>query len=130
MPDLGRDSERQLITCDPRIQQVFREVIKHFDCKIIEGHRGQVLQHKAFMEGKSELDWPRGKHNSIPSLAVDVMPYPIHWKELDRMNYFAGFVMATALTLGIKMRWGKDWDGDTDLAEHKFQDGPHYELIT
>jgi len=111
------------------LQQVFNEVIKYFDCKIIEGHRGEALQHLYFTQGKSKLDWPNGEHNKIPSRAVDVMPYPINWYDSDRMCYFAGFVMAIALGMGIKMRWGKDWDGDKDLNDQTFKDGPHYELI-
>jgi peptidoglycan L-alanyl-D-glutamate endopeptidase CwlK len=130
MPTFGHDSEYQLLTCDPRIQKVFREVIKYFDCKIIEGHRGQASQHRAFMDGKSELDWPKGKHNKVPSDAVDAMPFPIDWKDDKRICYFAGFVMATAVQFGIKMRWGHDWDGDTDLRDQTFNDSCHFELIT
>ena len=37
--------------------------------------------------------------------------------------------MSTGLLLGIKLRWGHDWDGDIDLNDQKFNDGPHYELI-
>jgi peptidoglycan L-alanyl-D-glutamate endopeptidase CwlK len=129
MSVFGALSREQLLTCDERLQRVFNEVIKHFDCKIVEGHRGEALQRLYFKQGKSQRDWPNGEHNKIPSKAVDAMPYPINWRDTDRMCFFAGYVLATALTMGIKIRWGKDWDGDTDLSEHKFQDGPHYEVI-
>jgi peptidoglycan L-alanyl-D-glutamate endopeptidase CwlK len=122
-------SNEQLATCETRIQRVFSGVIKVFDCKIIEGHRGETLQHLYFRQGKSKLDWPNGEHNKLPSMAVDAMPWPIDWNDINRICYFAGFVMSTALAMGIKLRWGKDWDGDTDLNDQTFQDGPHYELI-
>jgi peptidoglycan L-alanyl-D-glutamate endopeptidase CwlK len=122
-------SREQLETCDPRIQRVFNEVIKYFDCKIIEGHRGEALQNMYYAQHKSEKHWPDGEHNSIPSKAVDVMPYPINWLDSSRMCYFAGYVMAIGILMGIKIRWGKDWDGDTDLSDQKFCDGPHYELV-
>lgn len=122
-------SRERLESCDPRLQKVFNEVIKHFDCMIIEGYRGEALQHLYFTQGKSKVDWPNGNHNSIPSKAVDAMPYPINWKDIERDCYFAGYVMATALSMGIKLRWGRDWDGDTDLNDQTFHDGPHYEVI-
>ncbi|MFH1409110.1 MAG: M15 family peptidase [Nanoarchaeota archaeon] len=122
-------SRERLASCDERIQMVFQKVIKVFDCSIIEGHRGEALQHLYFTQHKTQLDWPNGKHNSQPSKAVDVMPSPVNWYDKERMYYFAGYVMATALSMGIKLRWGHDWDGDTDLSDQTFNDGPHYELV-
>ena len=122
-------SRERLETCDERLQRVFNEVVKHFNCSIIEGHRGQALQHLYFTQHKTKVDWPNGKHNSQPSKAVDAMPHPINWFNKERMCYFAGYVMATALSMGIRLRWGKDWDGDTDLSDQTFNDGPHYEIV-
>ena len=122
-------SKERLATCDERLQMVFQQVIKYFDCSIIEGHRGEALQHLYFTQGKTKLDWPFGKHNKIPSEAVDAMPCPINWYDNKRICYFAGYVMATALSMDIKLRWGHDWDGDTDLNNQKFNDACHYELV-
>jgi len=129
MAHFGKSSLERLATCDPDIQKVFNEVIKYFDCTIIEGHRGRAAQHRAYTTGASKVDWPNGKHNTFPSKAVDVMPYPVDWNDIQRLCYFAGFVMSTALRMGIKLRWGKDWDGDTDLNDQKFKDGPHFEKV-
>ena len=122
-------SREQLESCDARLQAVFNHVIIYFDCKVLEGHRNEALQRLYFRQHKSKVDWPDGKHNSFPSMAADVMPYPVDWRDTERICYFAGFVMATALSMGIKIRWGKDWDGDTDLNDQKFCDSPHYELV-
>jgi peptidoglycan L-alanyl-D-glutamate endopeptidase CwlK len=122
-------SRERLESCDPRLQTVFNEVVKFFDCSILEGHRGQALQHLYFTQGKSKLDWPNGEHNSIPSKAVDAMPCPIDWKDTNRICYFAGFVVGIAAHMGIKIRWGKDWDGDRDLNDQTFNDGPHFEVV-
>jgi peptidoglycan L-alanyl-D-glutamate endopeptidase CwlK len=122
-------SKEKLDTCCEPLQRVFNEVVKHFDCTILEGHRGQKAQHEAFITHRSKLDWPKGEHNKIPSRAVDAMPYPIDWKDINRLCYFAGFVVAIAATMGIKIRWGKDWDGDRDLNDQTFNDGPHFEVI-
>lgn len=129
MPAFGKASQEKLATCDPRLQKVFNEVIKHFDCTVIEGHRGEEAQNKAFAEGKSKLKYPQGKHNKIPSLAADVLPYPIDWNDTNRMRYFAGFVVGIAATMGIKLRWGGDWNQNTELKDNSFNDLPHFELV-
>ena len=129
MPSFGKSSQDKLATCDPRLQKVFNEVIKHFDCTVIEGHRGEAAQNKAFAEGKSKLKYPQGKHNKTPSLAADVLPSPIDWNDTNRMRYFAGFVVGIAATMGIKLRWGGDWNQNTELKDNSFNDLPHFELV-
>ena len=129
MPAFGKSSQDKLATCDPRLQKVFNEVIKYFDCTVIEGHRGEEAQNKAFAEGKSKLKYPQGKHNKTPSLAADVLPYPIDWNDTNRMRYFAGFVVGIAATMGIKLRWGGDWNQNTELNDNSFNDLPHFELV-
>ena len=129
MPAFGKASQEKLATCDQRLQNVFNEVIKHFDCTVIEGHRGEAAQNKAFAEGKSKLKYPQGKHNKTPSLAADVLPYPIDWNDTNRMRYFAGFVVGIAATMGIKLRWGGDWNQNTELKDNSFNDLPHFELV-
>ena len=129
MPSFGKSSQDKLATCDPRLQKVFNEVIKYFDCTVIEGHRGEEAQNKAFAEGKSKQKYPQGKHNKTPSLAADVLPYPIDWNDTNRMRYFAGFVVGIAATMGIKLRWGGDWNQNTELKDNSFNDLPHFELV-
>ena len=92
MPRFGRRSRKNLETCNEDLQELFNEVIKFFDCTVIQGHRGKEEQNKYFDEGKSKVKYPNGRHNANPSNAVDVVPYPIDWKDTDRMYYFAGFV--------------------------------------
>ena len=81
MPAFGQASAARLATCDERLQRLFQEVVKTFDCTIIEGHRGEAAQHLAFVTGKSKLDWPNGNHNAKPSKAVDVAPFPVDWTD-------------------------------------------------
>lgn len=144
MPDLGKESELQLDTCDEKIKKVFRAVVRTYDCKVIEGHRNKQKQHAAFLAGKSKLDWPNGNHNSLPSKAADVSPYPMDWGgsliengslnrkhlfALLRFYHFAGFVQGAAEQLGIPLRWGGDWDSDRDLTDQIFNDLVHFELL-
>ncbi|MFQ5471456.1 MAG: M15 family peptidase [Dehalococcoidia bacterium] len=129
MPSFSDRSKAHLKTCHPDLQQLFNDVVEGFDCTIVEGHRGEVRQNRLFREGKSKLQYPDGEHNKSPSHAVDVVPYPIDWHDTERMVYFAGYVKATARKLEIAIRWGGDWDGDTDLSDNRFRDFPHFELV-
>ena len=44
MPSYSSRSLQKLSTCHPKIQKVFNEVIKHYDCTILEGHRDKETQ--------------------------------------------------------------------------------------
>ena len=129
MPRFGRKSKERLASCDPMLQKLFNEVIKHVDCSVLEGHRSKERQNKLYDEGKTKVRYPNGRHNADPSLAVDVTPYPVDWEDRERQTLFAGFVLGIARGLGIKIRWGGDWDMDFDVQDNKFDDFPHFELI-
>tara|TARA_R100001510_G_C7654000_1_gene212534 strand:+ start:1009 stop:1401 length:393 start_codon:yes stop_codon:yes gene_type:complete len=128
MPKFGKKSISRLETCHEDLQQVFYQVIKHFDCTVLEGHRGEELQNKYFDEGKSKVKFPKGKHNANPSNAVDIVPWPVDWDDTDRMYYFAGFVKGIAAMLDIPLRWGGDWNDNTEVKDTGFKDLPHFEL--
>lgn len=103
-------------------------MIKYVDCTVIQGHRGQVSQDEAYRTGKSKLRYPQSKHNSLPSKAVDVAPFPIDWANRERFAYFAGVVKGIALAKGIALRWGGDWNRDGNTKDETFSDMPHFEL--
>ena len=128
MPAFSEKSLAKLATCDPLLQRVFREVVQNFDCTILEGHRDEARQNQMVAEGKSQVRWPDGKHNTVPSCAVDVTPYPIQWDDRERQTLFAGYVLATAKAMGVKLRWGGDWDRDTEVRDNTFDDLVHFEL--
>ncbi len=133
MPSFGEVSAKRLAECHPDLQRLFNEVVKHVDCTVICGHRGQKEQDQAFADGRSKLKWPNGNHNKVPSMAVDVAPYypgtKIRWDDAKGFIHFAGFVRGVASQMGIKIRSGADWDNDFDLLDNKFNDLPHFELI-
>ena len=128
MPRFGSRSINRLKTCDQKLQELFYEVVKHFDCSIIEGNRGEERQNKAYADGKSKVKYPNGKHNKFPSVAVDVAPYPIDWSDRDRFHYFGGFVLGVAKQMGMNIRWGGDWNQDTHTKDNKFDDLVHFEI--
>ena len=132
MPSFSQKSLEKLNTCDPRLQKVFNEVIKHYDCTILEGHRDEATQNEYYRTGKSKLQWPNGEHNKIPSKAVDAAPFiqgkGIDWKNSSNFYLFAGFVLGVASTMGINLRCGADWNGNRDTSDQTFNDLVHFEL--
>ena len=128
MPKFGRKSKSKLTTCHKDLQKVFNEVIKYVDCSILECHRNGERQDKLFKEGKTKVKYPKGRHNNIPSNAVDVTPYPVDWEDRERQTLFAGFVLGIARSMDIKLRWGGDWDQDFQVQDNKFDDFPHFEI--
>tara|TARA_Y100000589_G_scaffold80859_2_gene74760 strand:+ start:3916 stop:4308 length:393 start_codon:yes stop_codon:yes gene_type:complete len=128
MARFGSKSKKNLATCDERLQKIFNEVIKHVDCSVLEGHRSKERQNKLYEEGKTKVKYPMGRHNSNPSRAVDVTPYPIDWEDRERQTLFAGFVLGIARSMGIELRWGGDWDQDFEVKDNRFDDFPHFEI--
>ena len=122
MPVFSRVSKVRLLTCDERLQALFNEVIRERDCMIVCGFRNEVEQNKAFEMGFSRKRWPEGAHNRLPSLAVDVLPAPYKWDDIEAFKEFGAFVKGVAfekrLIKGLK--WGGDWEA--------FRDWPHWEV--
>ena len=133
MPRYSTRSKSRLATCDKRLQKVFNEVIKHVDCSILEGHRSKERQNRLYDEKRTKVKYPNGRHNSNPSKAVDVTPYPVDWEDRERQTLFAGFVIGIARSMGIKIRWGGNWDmyeekGRWEVKDNRFVDFQHFEI--
>lgn len=137
MPAFSKSSAAKLETCERALQELFEAVVKKVDCTIDTGHRTQEEQEKAFAVGNSDKHWPDGKHNTFPSLAVDVVPYAPDldiWNVKDpavqiRWWTLVYCILSIANTLNIPIRWGMDWNMDGDIADTKLRDWPHWELI-
>lgn len=128
MAKYSKNSLKELGTCDIRIQNIFHKVIKVWDCTILEGHRTKEQQEKAYKTGRSQVQYPNSKHNIFPSIAIDVAPYPIDWNDWKRFYHFAGIVIGIAHQMGIKLRWGGNWDSDFSLKDNNFNDLVHFEI--
>ena len=129
MPAFSKKSQTRLNSCHPDLRRVFEFVVQHFDCSILEGARLEDRQNFLFSEGKSKLEYPDSSHNTMPSNGVDAVPYPVDWDDRERFSLFAGYVIGIALMMGIKIRWGGDWDSDYQLSDNRFDDLPHFELV-
>lgn len=130
-------SRKELESCHLKLQVLFNEVIQHWNCTIIEGHRPKELQQELLRKGKTQLEFPNSKHNENPSTAVDVAPYHadephIRWDNPQEFAHFAGFVKGIAVNRGLDIRWGGDWDMDgvpvPEDPHEDFDDLVHFEL--
>jgi hypothetical protein len=154
MPAFGAVSRKKLYTCDKRIRVICLEAIKHIDFSIVTGHRTKEEQNALYPK-YTKLKWPKGKHNSFPSKAIDIAPYIEPYgkifggrdqitqiKELRnvssaRANAFViksyarliGHIEAIAAMKGIPIKVGIDWDGDYDMLDQTFNDLGHWELL-
>jgi peptidoglycan L-alanyl-D-glutamate endopeptidase CwlK len=137
MPSLSQFSLDKLNTCDERLVRVFTAVAAIYDIRVLEGARTWARQRQLLMEERTKVGPGESKHNSPTegdvdwkSRAVDAVPYPIDWKDAKRFTYMAGLVIATGAAMGIKIRWGGNWDMDqVILDDQNFDDLPHFEVI-
>jgi len=144
MPSFSQKSMDQLDTCDPRLQVLFLEVVRTYDCTVIQGYRTPEEQ-LALYNARPQRSKIKagGPHNFAPSRAVDVAPWirgrGIPWpqpgsktyiKDLLQFAHFAGYVECKAHNMGIEIINGGDWDRDHDLTDQSFDDWPHFQLGT
>ena len=111
---LGKTSLERLSSCHDDLQLLALDVAQRVDAgelatagirdiTVICGHRGKAEQDAAFARGTSKLQWPRSKHNQMPSRAVDIAPYPINWNDREAFLVLRGFVLARAAALKLKV---------------------------
>ena len=129
MYSFGKSSTQKLETLHPDLQLILNKSIKVYDFSIICGHRNKTDQNKAFTEGRSKLIYPNSKHNSLPSTAVDICPYPIDWENRDRFIFLAGIIYYVSRQLGIEIRFGGNWSMSWQFENQKFDDLVHFELV-
>lgn len=133
---------------------VCHHTIRFTDFGVIKGFRGKEEQNHLYRIGASQLQFPLSKHNRDPSEAIDLAPYHPKYKHLfggaeqvseiskaeglstdavsrlilSHYYYLAGVVMTQAQLLQVPLRWGGDWDRDTDIFDNRFNDLGHFEL--
>lgn len=128
---LSPSSETRLSTCCSDLQRVVRTLLKVFDVKVIWGFRSQEEQDKAFDDGVSTKKFPDSMHNMSPSEGVDIVPYPqLYDAPREKFVQMAGLMIGIGISMDIVIRWGGDWDMDTDLHDQKFMDLAHFETVT
>lgn len=113
-------SLKRIAECEEPLQRIALELIKEMDVTVLCGHRGKAEQDEAFRTKRSKLKWPKSKHNSTPSRAIDIAPWPISWSNLHKFEEMCDRIAAIAKRLKIPIRQGRDFS---------FHDYPHTELV-
>lgn len=128
-------SEKNLVGVHPDLAKVVRKVAESHNILVIEGVRTQERQDDLYAQGRTKpgpiVTWTKdSKH--LRGLAVDVVKLKgsvIDWNDVKSFEELGKIMLDTAKQLGVALRWGYDWDGDTNLREKGENDGPHFELI-
>ncbi len=130
MNSFGRASRTNLRTVEFQGQQLAHRVLILKDHSIITGHRSQRQQDRAYREGNSKLPWPKGKHNRLPSIAMDVQTWPVPDQVQDLREeqlYLLGLYKGIGSEMDMEIRTGADWDRDGEISDNGFDDFFHVE---
>lgn len=132
----SKSSKDKLNTCHPDLQKLLNKAIEYYDITIIEGIRTKERQEELVRTGKSKT--MNSKHldqGDGYSHAVDCALYPIDWSDRERFVLLQGYLngladmMYESGQISHRLRLGVDWDGDGNIKEHSFFDGPHIEIV-
>jgi len=125
MYKFGKRSRERLKGVDTRLINVLNELIKMMDVTIIEGVRTKERQAELLKQGATKVKY--SKH--MEGKAVDLAPYPIDWENRDGFYYMGGMIRGIAKQLGLKIRFGGDWNSDGDTKDNNFDDLVHIEIL-
>lgn len=115
---LGTRSLQSLSGVHPDLVDVVKLAITitGVDFTVIEGIRNINRQRELYKAGKSTT--MNSRH--ITGHAVDMVPWPVDWNDLERFEIMAEAMKTAAYSLEIPIVWGGDWKS--------FYDAPHFEL--
>lgn len=132
MYKFSQKSLKYLNECDNRLIQIANEAIKRIDFSVIDGARTEEEAKANQVKGTSWTN--KSKHCRKPeSYAFDFIPYPFRsWDDLEGFEKVAKVLKEEAEKLGIKVRWGGDWNMngkyDDEIVRGSY-DGGHFELM-
>lgn len=149
----GATSLGRLATVHPLLRRVCVRALElsPIDWMVLEGARTPARQHELYGQGRTagelraagvnpilakphmpKVTWTlKSNHFAGPDgfgRAVDLVPYPVDWKDLTKFDAIAKVMFAAAAELGVRIRWGADWDQDGNPRERGEPDSPHFEL--
>lgn len=136
---LGIKSQMRLAGVHPRLITVVERAIMltRQDFMVLEGVRTPERQKQLYAQGRTApgdiVTWTLNSNHFIhPETgyghAVDLVPYPVDWETPAKFDAIALAMFQAASELGVKLRWGADWDRDGRPREKGESDSPHFEL--
>jgi peptidoglycan L-alanyl-D-glutamate endopeptidase CwlK len=115
---LGTRSLQSLSGVHPDMVAVVKRAIEitEVDFTVIEGIRNINRQRELLKAGRSTT--LNSRH--LTGHAVDMVPYPVDWEDLERFELMAEAMKEAAEELKIPIVWGGDWKS--------IYDSPHFQL--
>ncbi len=108
------------------------------DCSVVAGHRSHEEQDALYAQGRTapgkivtNAKAGQSKHNTSPSKAIDVIPWPEKWSSPEAFTELSEIVWeewAKIDSQDFQLVWGGDWNGDRDPNDTDDWDKPHWEL--
>ena len=130
---LGKTSLARLQGVDETLVNVVKRAIEisDVDFTVLEGVRTLERQRELYAQGRTApgkiVTWTM-KSRHIEGKAVDLVPYPLDWNDLEKFNKIKDAMFQAAKELDVNLRWGADWDGDGNYREKGEYDSPHFEI--
>lgn len=131
--NLGKTSLARLQGVDETLVNVVKRAIEisDVDFTVMEGVRTLERQRELYAQGRTApgkiVTWTM-KSRHIEGKAVDLVPYPLDWNDLEKFNKIKDAMFQAAKELDVNLRWGADWDGDGNYREKGEYDSPHFEI--
>ena len=133
MAEFSERSLKRLCGVHPDLQTVMNYVVKDFDITVISGIRTEEEQKALYAKGRTKpgnivtyMDGVERRSKHQTGNAIDVAPWPLDWKSIDRFKEMGWYIKGVARMLkeygaiDSDIKWGGDW--------RKFSDYPHFEL--
>lgn len=105
------DESSLLLIADihPDLKHIVQELSKEIEIVVKTGHRDHAAQVNAFNLGHSRYVWPNSKHNTLPSLAVDIVPKDAKPDDVYKFRDMCRRIERIADLAAIKIQLGRDF---------------------
>lgn len=123
----SKRSEENLKGVHPDLVKVARLALtlSPRDFTVIEGLRTEARQQQLYKQGATKT--MNSRH--LTGHAIDIVPYPLDWKDKAAFETIAKAMLTAAKQLNIAIRWGGDWNQNGRSDDETFYDGSHFELL-
>lgn len=130
----GEKSGKNYSTLSLKLRKIADRTLGYgvMDFSIDCGYRDQGEQNRLFELRRSKVRWPNSKHNHLPSKAMDCVPFVAGRSSWNKLHccVLAGLILAAAREEGKLLRWGGNWDMDSEpITDQDFQDLAHFEEV-
>lgn len=139
--NLSIQSKQKRDTLHPFLQSALDRLLYSIDYSILEGFRAEERQNFLLVHEKTNLPWPKSKHNKFPSQGVDIVPWYSGQPQFENYYqycYMAGRLIDIGETIAaqvpeyknFRIRWGGNWKRDHVVTlKQKLNDLGHFEMV-